>query len=82
MDEIVGVSLATSVVHQSLNLLVIHIVKLKAVGDVLTDAAREQHGLLLHDGDLVVVPLRVQLLDVASVEQNLSPSGVVEALNQ
>ena len=37
---------------------------------------------MLNDGNLVVVPLRVQLPDVASVEKDLTFFRVIESLDQ
>ena len=82
MDKVVCVSLAASVIHKRFYLLITHRVDFQAVGNVLSDSAREQHRLLLNYGNLIVVPLGVQLPDVASVEKDLTFIRVIESLNQ
>jgi len=82
VDEIVSVGLTASVVHQLRDFLSIFALQVKAVGDVIANSAREENGLLLNNGDLVMVPLGVELLDVVSVEKNFTRSGVVESFNE
>mmetsp|Transcript_20946 Transcript_20946/g.65401 ORF Transcript_20946/g.65401 Transcript_20946/m.65401 type:complete len:487 (+) Transcript_20946:20-1480(+) len=55
---------------------------LAAIGDVLADAAGEEHGLLLHQGHLPSQPRKVQAADVVAVQEHRAGVGVVEALQQ
>ena len=71
-----------SIIDHGFNLRVSLVIELEAVGDILTNRAREEHGLLLHDCDLLVEPLGVKLLDVASVEEDLTLIWVIEALHK
>ena len=82
VQEFVCVRLVASIVDHSFNLRVRLVIELEAVGDVLADRAREEHGLLLHNRDLLVEPLGVKLLDVASVEEDLAFVWVIEALHK
>ena len=55
----------------------------KAIQDVLPDRAGEEAWLLLDDGELLlVVPLRVDLLNVLLVEEHFAIDRVVEAFNK
>jgi len=82
VQEVVCVRLVASIVDHSFNLRVCLVIELEAVGDILADRAREEHGLLLHNCDLLVEPLGVKLLDVASVEEDLALLWVIEALHK
>ena len=82
MNEIISVGLATSIIHQSLNLFIIHLIKVQAVNDVLTDSSREENGLLLDDRNLAVVPLGIKFSDISAIEQDLSLFRIIEAFNQ
>ena len=82
MNKVICISLAASIIHQRFYLLIIHRVDVQAVSYVLSDSSREQYRLLLDDGNLIVVPLRVQLPDVASVEKDLTFFRVIESLDQ
>ncbi len=52
------------------------------VADVLRDARAEEHRLLGHDADLPAQPLRVEIAEIATVEQEAAPRRVVEASDQ
>jgi hypothetical protein len=60
----------------------IQALQVEAVTYVLFNGAGEENGLLLDDGDLIVVPFRIELFDVASVEQNFSSDGVIKSLQE
>ena len=82
VQEVVCVRLVASIVDHGFNLRIRLVIELEAVGDILADRAGEEHGLLLHDCDLLVEPLGVKLLDVASVEEDLALLWVIEALHE
>ena len=82
VQEVVCIRLVASIIDHGFNLRVSLVIELEAVGDILTNRAREEHGLLLHDCDLLVEPLGVKLLDVASVEEDLTLIWVIEALHK
>ena len=82
VQEFVCVRRLASIIDHGLNLCVSLVIKLEAVGDILADGSGEEHGLLLHNCDLLVEPLRVKLLDVASVEEDLALLWVIEALHK
>ena len=82
MGKVVRACLTTGIVHHSNDFLLRLMLKIESVGDVFADCAREQDRFLLNDSDLVVVPLRVKLLDVATIEEHLALLGVIEALNE
>ena len=55
----------------------------KAVQHVVSNRAREEARLLLHNSELgLMVPLSVNLLDVVIVEEHFTTAWVVETLNQ
>ena len=59
MDEVVGIGLAASIVHQFLNLCIVHAVQAETESNVLADCTGEEHWLLLDNGDLVMVPFGI-----------------------
>ena len=82
VDEVVGISLAASLVNPLLNLLIIEIGNIESVDDVVNDGARKEHRLLLNDSNLIVVPLWVKVSQVLTIEENASRIRIVKALNQ
>lgn len=82
MDKVISVSLAACIVHECLNLIVVLVIEVETIDDVFTNGAREQDGLLLDDCNLVVVPLGVKILQVASIEENFAFFGVIEAFDK
>jgi len=82
MSKLVGARLLRCFIAHSNDLVLGLALKIQTVGDVVTDGAREENGLLLHDGDLAMVPLRVQFLDVAAIEQNFALNWVIETFEE
>jgi len=82
VDEVVSVGLATSIVHKCFDLIIVHAVQVETVSDVLTDCAREQDWLLLHNSDLIVVPLGVEIAHIFTVEEDAAFLRVVKSLDQ
>ena len=82
MDEVIGARFRASIVHQGFNLLWRLACKVETVGDVLSNRTGEKDGFLLDNSDLVMVPLRVELLDIDTVEEDLALIRVIEALKQ
>ena len=82
MDEVKCIGLAASVVHHQRHLLLSLPFDVEPIGDVLLDCTGEEDGFLLHDCDLVVVPFRVQIFDIAAIEEHLALVRVVESLDQ
>ncbi len=82
MDKSECVSLSTSL-HDSFQLFVFcGIAKVDTIADVLSDAAGEENGLLLHKCKLLlVVPRIVQVFDLLTREKQLAFNRVIEALN-
>ena len=77
MHEIESIRISASLI----NLLIVHLVFVQPVHDVLSDGPREEGWLLAHDGNLLMVPARVQILDVGALEADLATRWVVETLN-
>ena len=82
MDKVIRARLFRGIVHHIHDFLFSFVLKIQSVGDVFADCAREQDRFLLNDSDLVVVPLRVKLLNIATIEEYLALFGVIEALNE
>ena len=82
MNKVISVRLSACIIHHRLDLLVCLVFDIEAVGDVITNRAREEDRFLLNDRNLVVVPLRVKFPDVSAVEENFALLGVVESLYQ
>ena len=71
-----------SIVDHGFDLCVSLCIKLKTISDILANGSSEENGLLLDNSDLLVEPLGVQLLDVTSIEKNLTFDRIVEPLNK
>ena len=82
MGEIIGIGLSTSIVDHFHDLVFILVFDVQTVSNVLTDGSREEDWLLLDDRNLAMVPLRIKLSDVSSVEENTTFFWVIESLNQ
>ena len=82
MDKVIRARLTRGIVHHIHDFLLGLMLKIESVGDVFADCAREQDRFLLNDSDLVVVPLRVKLLNIATIEEYLALFGIIEALNE
>lgn len=67
----------------SIELLLGVLGRVNTIYDILPDRRREQIGLLLHNGKFgLVIPLGVQILEVGSIEADISIGWVVESLYQ
>ena len=82
MDKVISIGLAASIVHQLFDLSIVHAVEAETESDILADCAGEEHGLLLDNGDLVMVPFGVQVSDICAIKDNLALLRVIKALNQ
>jgi len=82
MDKVISIRLAASIVHQLFDLCIVHAVEAETESDVLADCTREEHGLLLYNGDLIVVPFGVQVFDICAIKDDLALLRVVKTLNQ
>ena len=82
VNEVVGVSLMASIVDHGFDLRVSLCIKLETISDILANGSSKENGLLLDNSDLLVEPLGVQLLDVTSIEKNLTFDRIVEPLNK
>ena len=83
MNEIVGVRLAAGIVHQRPHLIVVCLVEaIKSIANIFTNGARKKHRLLLNDSYLVVIPTRLEILDVLAIEVHATGYRVVEALDE
>lgn len=71
-----------SIINHGLNLRISLVIELETVGDILTDGAGEEHGLLLNDSDLLMQPFRIKISDVVSVEEYFTLLRVIEPLNE
>ena len=82
MDKVIRACLTGGIVHHIQDFLLCLVLEVESVGDVVADCAREQDRFLLNDSDLIVVPLGVKLLDVATIEEHFTLFGVIEALDE
>ena len=82
MYKVISVRLSAGIIHHRFNLFVCLIFKIEAIGDVITNRAREENRFLLNDCNLAVVPFRVKFLDVSAVKEDFALLGVVESLYQ
>ena len=83
MHERVDVGLLASEIETLLNFGVCKTSHISSVENVLTNRAREEVWLLLHDSELLLmVPLVVNILDIAVIVKHSSLLRVVESLNQ
>ena len=80
MDK-VGACLLDRIIHHKIDLLFAFALQVNTVGDVFTDAAREEDWLLLNDCDLATVPFWVQLQYMSSIETHFTLLLVVETLD-
>ena len=82
VNEVISVSLMASIVDHGFDLRVSLCIKLETISDILANGSSKENGLLLDNSDLLVEPLGVQLLDVTSIEKNLTFDRIVEPLNK
>jgi len=82
MDKVVGVGLMAGIIDHGFDLSVSLICQLQSIRDVLADCSSEENRLLLDDADLLMEPLGVQLLDIASVEENFTFNWIIESFNE
>ena len=82
VDKVIRVCLDAGFVDHRFDLCVGFVAEVETVGDVLENSSREKDRLLLNNSDLAVEPLRVQLPDVDSIEEDFAFVRVVEALNE
>ena len=80
MDKVVGVGRLASFIHVRNNLVLRYPLKVKSVENVITNGAREKHRLLLDNCHLLVVPSRIDIPNVYTIEKHLAFGRVVEAL--
>ena len=82
VNEIVSTCLATGIVKHLLQISWLVGCSVKAVENIVADVTWEKNWLLLYDRNLLVVPLRVEGVDVTAIEQHLSLARLVKLLNQ
>lgn len=81
MDKVISIGLAASIVHQLFDLCIVHAVEAETESNVLSDCTGEEHGLLLDNSDLVMVPFGVQIFDICAIKDDLALIRVIETLN-
>ena len=82
MNEVVSTCLTACIVQTFLNLFIIEVHVVQAVAYVFTNRARKQNRFLLHDTDLLMIPLWIKLLNVDSIEEDFAFVRVIKALNK
>ena len=82
VNEIVSTCLATGIVKHLLQISWLVGCCVKAVENIVANVTWEKNWLLLYDRNLLVVPLRVEGVDVTAIEQHLSLARLVKLLNQ
>lgn len=81
MDKVVSICLSTCFVHRLLYFWFRFVFDIPPVDDIVLDSSAEQNGLLLHEGDLLVVPSWVQLFDIAAVKKHLAFNWLVKSFD-
>lgn len=81
VNEVVGIRHLRCFIKSVNNLLIREVFAVPAVDDIFSDRPGEENRLLLHNTNLLMVPVRLELPDVVSIEQDFSLERVIEALD-